>query len=289
MSTRAGTRVAGRWPVWTVPAGLILGAIVGSLAGVILILPLAAIGVGDGAEGGILLPFVSIGFGVGLLGTIALLVRSSEPLSARTLGLRPAALGPAMAWTATGGALIAAGVFCLAQVTDLSDLFAVPSELDARSSLARQLDLGQAPDRADAGLSAFASALGRVVIPAVLAEVVLRGFALHTLARWRGEPLALAVTAVLTIAPVAFALDNPRGAGALIPIALLLGVVLGLLYLRTGSLLPGSALSAAVMGAGLGAAFAWSPLGIALLSAGCCAAALTIAAPIAMRSRERSA
>lgn len=288
MGTRADTGAAGRWPAWTVPAGLIGGAVAGKLAAAVLIVPLALAGVGGAGTAGLVLLVASIGFGAALLATIALIVRASEPLSAGALGLRVAAPEPALVWTALGGALLAAFVFFLAQLIDLSDLFTVPSELDRRSSLAKQLEIGQAPERADVGVNAVASALARVVVPAVVGELVLRGFALRALARWRGEPLALAVTAVLTIGPVGFALGGPAG-GALLPIALLLGVVLGLLYLLTSSLLPGIALSSAAMGAGLGAAFAWSAPGIALLSAACCAAALALAAPVALRQADHAA
>lgn len=288
MGTRAATTAAARWPAWTVPAGLVGGAVAGQLAAAVLVVPPAVAGTGGAGTNAVVLLVASIGFGAALLGAIALLVRSSEPLSAAALGLRPVAARPALAWSALGVSLFAAFVFFLAQLVDLSGLFAVPSELDARGSLAEQLDVGRAPARADLGLDAVASALARVVVPAVLAEIVLRGFALQALARWRGEPLALAVTAVLTIGPAGFALGGPEGA-ALLPIALLLGFVLGLLYLLTRSLLPGIAVSAGVMGAGLGAAFAWSAPAVALLSVGCCAAALALAAPVALRQFGRGA
>lgn len=281
MRSGADPIAAARWPAWTVPAGLVGGALAGQLASAVLIVPLAAAGVGGAGTTAVVLLVASIGFGAALLATIALIVCSSEPLSARGLGLRPAEPGPALAWLAIGGALIAAFVFFLAQLADLSDVFLVPSELDGRGALARQLELGRAPERAEVGPNAVASALARVVVPAVLAEIALRGFALRVLARRHGEPLALAVTAALTVVPVGFALDG-RDGGLLLPIALLLGVVLGLLYLLTRSLLPGIALSAAVMGAGLGAAFAWSAAGIALLAAACCAASLALATPLAM-------
>lgn len=288
MAARAETSAAGHWPAWTVPAGLVGGAVAGQLAAAVLIVALATAGVGGAGTTALVLLVASIGFGAALLAAIALLVRSSEPLSAIALGLRPVAARPALAWTALGGALFAAFVFFVAQLVDLAGLFAVPSELDGRSSLAQRLDIGRGPARADAGVDAVASALARVVVPAVVAEIVLRGFALQALARWRGEPLALAVTAVLTTVPVGFALGGPDG-GALLPIALLLGLVLGLLYLLTRSLLPGIALSAAAMGAGLGAAFQWSTPAVALLSAGCCAAALALAAPVALHRRDRGA
>lgn len=274
------------WPVWTVPVGLVAGGTAGQFLAALVLLPLAAAGVGDGDITGATLLLASIAFGAALLGTIALTVRSTGRLSARSLGLETTPLLPALAWAALGGALIAAFVFFWSHAVDLSDLFAVPSEVDGRSSLAERLAVGGSLDRADADPNAFASALARVVVPAILAEVVLRGFALPALARWRGERLALAITAILTLAPVGFALGIGNGGDALLPVALLLGLVLGLLYLRTRSLLPGIALSAAVLGAGLGEAFAWSAAGIALLATACCISAIAIAAPVARRQRR---
>lgn len=283
MVTAAAVGPQARWPAWTVPVGLIVGGTAGQFAAAVIILPLAVAGAGGGDVTGLGLLVASVGFGTAMLGTIALVVRSSEPLSARTLGLRPAALRPALAWLALGGGLFAAFVFCVAQVVDISGLFAVPSELDRRSALAEQMEIGLPAQRADVGVGAFASALARVVVPAVIGEIVLRGFALQTLARWRGEPVALGITSVLTLAPVGFALGGPHGDG-LLPMSLLLGAVLGLLFLLTRSLLPGIALSSIVMGAGLGQAFAWSVPGIALLALACCAISVAVAAAVSARA-----
>lgn len=273
------------WPPWTVAVGLLAGGFAGQLAGVLVILPLAIGGAGDGDVTGIGVLLGSLAFGAAMLVTIALLVRRHRPLSAASLGLRPAALGPSLAWAALGGALIAAFVFFWAQVADLSGAFSVPPELDGRSSVAERLGIGRRAERADLGVGAIASAAGRVVVPAIIAELVLRGFALQVLANWRGEPLALAITSILTLGPIGFAIGGSGDGAALLPICLLLGVVLGLLFRLTGSLLPGIALSAAVMAAGLGEAFGWSAGGVALLAVCCCAGSVAVAAPLAARAR----
>lgn len=267
-----------RRPLWTVPVGLVAGCTLGQLAAAFAVLPLAAVGGGDDVTP-IALLLASVGFGAAMLATIALLVRgSSEPLSAASLGLRRCAPVPALTWAALAFALVAAFAFFLAQVVDLRDVARVPPELDGRSAVADRLDVGMAVEHAAFGVGAVASALARVVVPAIVAEIVLRGFAMPGLASRYGEPLALAVTAVLTLVPLGFALGGEVDAGALVPIGLLLGVTLGLLYALTGSLLPGIALSAAAMGAGLGVSMQWSGAAIALLSASCCVVATGIAA-----------
>jgi len=283
MASPAGHPADAQWPAWTVAVGLVAGGLGGQIAATLVIAPLAIGGAGSGDVTGVGMLLASAAFGAALLATIALLVRRTQPLSASALGLRRAALGPALAWVALAGALIAAFVFFWAHVVDLSSWFSVPSELDGRTSLAEQLGVGRPPEQADPGVGAIASALGRVVVPAVLAEVVLRGFALQALARWRGELVALAITSFLTLAPAGFAIDASGGGATLLPICLLLGGALGILFRLTDSLLPGIALSAIVMGAGLGASFAWSAAGVALLAAACGAAALALALPLALR------
>lgn len=55
MGTRADTSGAGRWPAWTVPAGLIGGAVAGQLAAAVLIVPLALAGVGGAGTAAVVL------------------------------------------------------------------------------------------------------------------------------------------------------------------------------------------------------------------------------------------
>jgi len=66
--------------------------------------------------------------------------------------------------------------------------------------------------------------------------------------------------------------------GALLPCVLVLQVLLCALYLLTGSLLPGIALSACASGLALGAAFGWTPGGALALAVASAALASAIAA-----------
>jgi len=166
MAVAGDAAPAGRWPAWTVPAALVAGTLAGQLVAIVAIAPLAAFGSGDGDISAVSLLFASLAFGAALVATVAILVRPSQPLSRRTLGLVIPAAGPALAWTALGAALVGAFIFLWSQVADLADAFAVPSELDGRNSLAERLELGRPAQRADAGIGALASALARVVVPA---------------------------------------------------------------------------------------------------------------------------
>ena len=125
----------------------------------------------------------------------------------------------------------------------------------------------------EAGPGLIASALARCVVPAVAGELLLRGFVLPALARRRGP-----VPAVLVVAVLFGGLADVAGAPGLAVPSMALGALLCLLYLRTGSLLPGVALSAGAAGVALGAACALPAAGAAVLAAGCALAALAAAA-----------
>ena len=282
MATPAATALDGARPGLAVALGIGAGGALGQVAAFVAILPLGAAGLVEGDVGAVGLLLGSLGFGAAMLATIALVARRSEPLTARSAGLVRVPPVVALAWVSLGGALIAAFAFFLAQLVDLSGVLAVPSELDGRSALAEELGIGRPAAAVDFGAGAVASALGRVVVPAVVAEIVLRGFALRRLEDRCGEGVALVVTSLLTLAPVGFALGGPRDAGALLGVGLLLGLVLGLLSRVTGSLLPGAALSALVMGAGVGVGFGWSAAAVVVLALACGAAALAIALALAV-------
>jgi len=152
----------------------------------------------------------------------------------------------------------------------------VPPELDGRAALLDELDAGATVTRVPFGAEAAVSAFARVVVLAAAAEVLLRGFALPKLIGWRGPIPAVAITAVLTAVPLAFATGGPGGP-VLLPIVLALGTSLALLYIATRSLLPGVALSTLACGFMLGQAYGWSVAGSFALAAGCCALALVFA------------
>lgn len=162
-------------------------------------------------------------------------------------------------------------------------MLSLPDELDGRTSLEDELDLGQPRERAAVDFDTFASAAARVVVTAMVAEVVLRGFALPVLARWRGDTLALAITTVLGIAPLAFGAGVTEGGEGVLLVALVAGVALGLLRLLTASVIPGIALSSALCAPGLGTAFGWSAPGVAALMAACCVVSSALPAALAAR------
>lgn len=269
---------ASRWPLWTVPAGLVAGLLAGQLAFVLAAVPLAVTGASDGDVDGLVLLAGSLGFGAALLGVIALMVRTTEPLSAEGLALRPTAVAPAVAWTALLAVLMGALVFAWTQIADPGAVLGLPDELDGRTALEDGLDLGQSRVHAAVGFDAMASAGARVVVAGMVAEVVLRGFALPVLARWRGETVALGITAVLGIAPLAFGAGVTQGGEGVVLVALIAGVALGLLRLLTASVIPGIVLSSALCATGLGTAFGWSAPGVAALVTACSVVSVALAA-----------
>lgn len=70
-------------------------------------------------------------------------------------------------------------------------------------------------------------------------EIFFRGFLQGQLARWRGERFALWAQAVIFLLPHLFLLLIDARLWVLLPIQFLLGLLLGVLRQRTGSVLPG--------------------------------------------------
>ncbi len=275
------------WPGWTVPAALVLGWIAGTILAALLVLPFAAAGGGDLSPAGALA--ASLGLCAGLLGAVALLgSHTAEPLRAHHLGLRAAPPGGAFAWGALCVAVLAAFAYFWAQVVDLSTAFGVPEELGDTTPLSRGLGAGPDSGRVDLSLGVAASALGRVVVAAVAAEIVLRGFALPALAHWRGPWVALPVCALLSAGPLAYAAGGGEAAAALVPIGFAAGLVLCWLYLETDSLYPGTAVSSLVLGVAFGQAIDWSlPESGALAAVSACVAVALARGATALLDRRR--
>lgn len=237
------------WPVWTVPVVLAAGAFaVAPLLALALVVPLALFDPGEAANGLV----VGLAFGMAYVGLVALAGRLvGAPHRLADLGLRAPTTEGVLGWLTLAALLGVAFAFFWVQVVDLSLALALPPEFDDRSVLEEQLAGGRAASGDPSWLTVVASALGRVVITAVTAEVVLCGFVGPVLNAWRGPVVAVPAVAVGWLAPVAFAAGGTLP-GELVPLALLLGVLTGALGLGTASLLPGLALSAA----GLGTIFA---------------------------------
>ena len=141
---------------------------------------------------------------------------------------------------------------------------AVPPELSEQS---RYLQLLGDPDPTvvDPGAAAACSVLARALVGPLFAELLLRGFVLPILARRLGAVAAVAVLGLLTALTFAGAGGD---AGLLLP-GLALGVVLSVLYLETGSILPGAVVSATWSGFVLGFAFRWGAGDAVLLGLAC--------------------
>lgn len=264
------------WPGWTVPAALVLGWTAGSILAAVVVVPFATAGGGDLSPAGALA--ASLGLSAGLLGTIAVLARrTAEPLRAHHLGLRPSPLVSGFAWSVLCVAVVAAFAYFWAQVVDLTAAFGVPEELGDTTPLSRGLGAGADGGRVDLSVGVAASALAHVVVVAVAAELVLRGFALPALARWGGPWAALPTCALLSAGPLAYAAGGGEAAVALVPIGFAAGLALCWLYLETDSLHPGTGVSALVLGVAFGQAIGWSLAESAALAAvsACAAVALT--------------
>jgi membrane protease YdiL (CAAX protease family) len=158
---------------------------------------------------------------------------------------------------------------------------AVPVELSEQSDWARAFGEPD-PTVVDPGPAAACSVLARALIGPLCAELLLRGFVLPILVRRFGEVLAVAVLAPLT----ALTFAGVAGSAWLALPGLALGAVLCLLYLETGSILPGAALAATWSGLMLGLAFRWG-LGEAVLLALACGAAAIAAGLLAAASGRR--
>jgi hypothetical protein len=94
------------------------------------------------------------------------------------------------------------------------------------------------------------------------------------------------VPAALIVSVLFGGLGQLFGAPGIAVLSMLLGLILCLLYLATGSLLPGVAIAAAAAAASLGEACALSPAGTAGLAAGCAVVAVSLAAAPALRVGE---
>jgi len=171
----------------------------------------------------------------------------TRPVTSGQLGLRAPA-DPLRAAGLTGVAALglAALVAVVALLGDLRAAVPVPAELDSRSVYAQAYDL---PLREGAALGPglLASALARCVVSVVAVEILLRGFAFPALSGWKGVWPA-AVVVVVVFGGLGRLGEEP----ALALLSMALGGALCWLYVATGSLLPGMALSGTAAAALLG-------------------------------------
>jgi membrane protease YdiL (CAAX protease family) len=234
---------APRWPGWTIPAfvvALVLGGLFTSIA---IGLAAAAVGVDDLTPALVLVGAVAYGAVAWLV--LRLIARQAGvDLEPSGLGLRRVA--PRMALVMLGFGLlvglVAGGLTALLGEFDPSH----PQELGGETAVIG-LDVGTA-----------ATILARAVLVAVLLEVILRGYLLAALLGHVGRWPAIVVVGFVS------ALSAPLD---IAPAAVAVGIALGVMYVESGSILPGAALSGAVHGFVLGLSFDWGPFESAALGA----------------------
>ena len=205
----------------------------------------------------------------------------TRPVSPDQLGLRAPDDPPRALVLAAGIALALASIAAAwALLGDPREALSIPPELDTRTLTAQNFDL---PLRqpVDFGPGLIASALARCVLPVVAGEILVRGFAFPALSAWRGPLVAALIVSVLF-----GGISQLSGAPGVAGLSMLLGVALCLLYLATGSLLPGIALAAGASSIALGAACALPPVQVALLALVCVGASVALAVPRALAARR---
>ncbi len=216
----------------------------------------------------------------GIVAVVAVVARLTRPVTGEQLGLRvPGDLPGALLLTAGAAVALGAVAALWSVLGDLRGSLDVPPELDTRSLTAQLYDL-PLREPVPFGPGLVASALAGCVLPVVAGEILLRGFVFPALSGWRGP-----VPAALIVAVVFGGAGQLLGTPGIALLSMLLGLLLCLLYVGTGSLLPGIALAAAAAAAGFGAACALAPAEVAGLAAGCALVALGLAAAPALRPR----
>jgi membrane protease YdiL (CAAX protease family) len=250
------------WPVWMAPAAIAGTWAAGWIAGIVIAVGLAVRGA-DGVDAAALLVLVALtaAGGVTVMGLLA----------ARVAPPRPAVFGvrrvpPRLAATAVGLGVAVVGVAALLAhvLGDALGSLPVPAEVSDQSRWSRLLG-DPDPTVADVDAAAACSVLARALIGPLFAELLLRGFVLPILARRFGDGVAVAVLAPLT----ALTFAGVGGEAWLLLPGLALGAVLCLLYLDTGSILPGAVVSASWSGFVLGLAFRWGAGDAALVGLSC--------------------
>ena len=263
-----------RWPALAGVAAM-LGSVAVGIVAVLLVAGPAAV-LGASRTGLVAVLVVSLLTAAGTLALVHRLAALTRPPEPAQFGLgMPSSPGMALLALALAALLLAALCGAWALAGGFAETGDVPPEVDPRGALGRGFDQqvpGGVPLDAALALSAFA----RVVLPAVVAEILLRGFVLPALSSWRGPWVAGAIVAVLFGGAAGLGTD-----AALVVPGIALGALLCALYAATGSLLPGIALSAAASGALFGAACDLSSSAMVLVAAICAIVAVATVLPVA--------
>ncbi len=267
-------------PAWGPGAGvaaLLASSVAALVASLLAAVATAVAGAGSPTPASVVV--LSALSAAGTVTAVVLAAGLTEPVRPTQFGLRPVSPAAILAGLAAAAGL-AVLVALWGLVVDLSAALPVPGELDTRSTLARTYDLTQL-DGVRFGPGLLASALARCVLPAVAGELLLRGFAFPALTRWRGPWVAGLVVAVL----FGGLFDLASDAALAVP-SIVLGGVLCVLYVVTGSLLPGIALSAGAAGIAFGVSCGLSAGGVVAVALGCAVVALALVAPLARPRRD---
>ena len=273
-------------PGWPPLAGVValVAAYVAGLA-VVLVVAVTAEAVGyepDTVSPGAVL-LVALLFALAAIGACVAVARQTAPPAPGHFGLRRVPPAEAALLVVLGAAVLALAVAGWKWGTVERLALPLPDELDDRAGFERLSGAAPATVDVEPGVGLAASALARAVIVPLAGQVVLLGFVLPALSRWRGVvPAALVCTVGLAMLSEAVG-DSGRLA---IP-ALVLAVLLVALRLRSGSLLPGIVLACGAAGVALGSAVRWEPAGAAALGACCAAAGLALALAVAERPPPR--
>jgi membrane protease YdiL (CAAX protease family) len=239
-----------RWPLWMAPVAVIGTWAAGWVAGIAVVVSVAVRG-GDRIDAPALLLLVALTAALGTWIVVLLAGRVSRPTRA-ALGLRAMPIRRGAAGVAVALALVAVAALAAEALGGALGGLPVPPELSEQIRLFRLLG-DPDPTVVDLDAAAGCSILARALIGPLFGELLLRGFVLPILARRWGDGAAVAVLAPLTALTFAGAGGEPW---LLLP-GLALGVALCLLYLETGSILPGAVVSATWSSFVLGLAFRW--------------------------------
>jgi membrane protease YdiL (CAAX protease family) len=262
------------WPAWTAFVGLLAGfgmAFVGAAL-------ISAIGVAVG--GGQLdnpPPAVVIAAtvfqDVALVGTAVLLSRTTSARGPWHFGLRP----PRRVLVAVGWLVAAYVAFLAFTAAWLGVMQALGVHVSNQDDLPKELGAD------DSTLALVVVAVLVTVVAPIAEEVFFRGFFFTALRNWKGVGVAAAITGVVFggihagSSPVAY----------LVPLGML-GVLLCLLYWRTGSLFPCIALHAINNSVAFGVSQHWS-WQVPLVALGALALIALVLGPFAARGRTTPA
>jgi membrane protease YdiL (CAAX protease family) len=263
----AGTQAA-RWPLWTAFVAVITALVVGNVLGGIVI----GIAVGTGADSDdipVAWTMVANGFfQLSLLGTAYFFARTYGGASAERFGWRTARLWPTVGWAVL--ALVAYYVFQAVWISLLN----LQNETDEITD-----KLKDDPTTATVALIAVFA----VVIAPIVEETFFRGYVFTALRTSLPTGWAAVITGLIFGAVHGF--GSPIG---FLPPLAVLGIVLCLVYWKTGSLLPCIALHLTNNAIALTVALDWTWQGLVLWAGAMLAAAGLVLPFVHISGRTRA-